>query len=58
VGPEGLDSVSRALLALADGDLRRRLGGRSLAAFEEHTSERLKRDLVDAIVSGQPLLAH
>lgn len=53
----GTDSVRDALLALADAAVRRNLGSRSKAAVEEHTPQRLKQALIDAIAANRPDLA-
>lgn len=57
VEANGTESVRDALLALTDVAVRRELGSRSKAAVEEHTPQRMKRALVDAIVASRPNLA-
>jgi glycosyltransferase involved in cell wall biosynthesis len=52
VNPGGSDEVRTALLALTDETLRRDLGKRSYAATEDHTPQRFKQELVEAIAAN------
>jgi hypothetical protein len=45
------------LFALTDAAVRRELGSRSKAAVEEHTPQRMKQALIDAIAASRSNLA-
>jgi hypothetical protein len=55
INPGGSDEVCAALLMLMDEALRRDLGERAHAALAEHTPERFKQGLVEAIEASLPV---
>jgi len=57
VEANGTESVGDALFALTDATLRRELGSRSKAAVEDHTPQRMKQALIDAIAASRSDLA-